>query len=320
MLQLRYSFTRHYENQGGDPAQNGTDLTALGFPASLAAQEVIKLLPFALFNDVNSGVGGTADYNTFRFASENSDFNATLTKTVGKHEVNFGFEYMKRFLNVGQPPAASGSYAFDISGTDQSVASQAGGSDFASFLAGIGTVPGSESDNYPNFTKDIFAAESSPYYASFIEDTFRPNKKITITAGVRWDIFGGRTERHNRLEYFNPAISNSVGGVTYTGAEIYSNAGTRSPFTTNLTNFGPRLGFSWQPVEHLVLRGGAGIYYGPSTHMVAGVGQDSDGFSSSTQWNATCFNADGNTTYNGTSGCLGAGRMIRREARRESTR
>ena len=44
VLQLRYSFTRHYENQGGDPAQNGFDITTLGFPSSLAAQEVYKLL------------------------------------------------------------------------------------------------------------------------------------------------------------------------------------------------------------------------------------------------------------------------------------
>jgi hypothetical protein len=308
VLQLRYSFTRHFENQGGDPAQNGTDLTALGFPASLAAQEVYKVLPFMLFNDVGGGVGGTADYNTFRYASENSDVSATLNKSLGKHEINFGFEYMKRFLNVGQPPAASGSYAFDLTGTNKFTASTVGGggSDFASFLAGIGTVPNTESGDYPNFTKDIFAAGSSPYYASFIEDTYRPTKTITITAGLRWDIFGGRTERHNRLEYFDPNASNSVGGVSYTGAEIYASSGARSPFATNLKDFGPRLGFSWQAMDHLVLRGGAGYYYGPSTHMVAGVGQDSDGFSSQTEWNATCYNSDGNTTYNGTSGCQGA--------------
>jgi hypothetical protein len=40
--------------------------------------------------------------------------------------------------------------------------------------------------------------------------------------------------------------------------------------------------------------------------MVAGVSQDSDGFSSNTQWNATCDNADGNTVYNGTATCTGA--------------
>jgi hypothetical protein len=308
-LQLRYSFTRHYENQGGDPRQVGFDITTLGFPSSLAAQEVYKLLPFVLFTDYNNGsdgIGGTADYNTFQYASENSDADISITKLKGKHEISAGFEYMKRFLNVGQPPAASGSYAFDISATDQTVSSATGGSDFASFLVGQGTVPGSESNYYPNFTKDLFAAESSPYYAAFVEDTYHLTKALTVTAGLRWDIFGGKTERHNRLEYFNPAATNSVSGVSYTGAEVYVNSGNRSPFTANLKDLAPRLALSWQPINHLVVRGGGGFYYGPSPHMVGGVGLDSDGFSADTQWNATCFNADGNTVINGTSACATA--------------
>ncbi len=124
MLQLRYSFTRHYENQGGDPGQNGFDITTLGFPASLAAAQVYKTLPIVFFNDLTnasgnpSGVGGTANYNTFVYASMNHDFSATLTKVVGKHELSFGAEYMKRFLNVGQPPASSGWYYFDCTATN----------------------------------------------------------------------------------------------------------------------------------------------------------------------------------------------------------
>ena len=306
VLQLRYSFTRHYENQGGDPSQIGFDITSLGFPASLASQEVYKLLPFVIFNDVGGGVGGTADYNTFLYASENSDASATVTKLLGKHEISTGFEYMKRFLNVGQPPAASGSYAFDISASDQSTAAGGGGSDFASFLLGMGTAPGTESGSYPNFTKDIFAAESSPYYAAFLEDTYHPLKTLTVTAGLRWDIFGGRTERHNRLEYYNPSAANSFNGVSYTGAEIYVDKNNRSPFVSNFKDLGPRLGFSWQPATRLVVRGGAGYYYGPSTHQPASASFDSDGFSSATQWDATCYNADGNTVYNGTSTCVGA--------------
>lgn len=295
VLQLRYSFTRHYENQGGDPRQVGFDITTLGFPSSLAAEEVYKLLPFVIFNDAGGGIGGTADYNTFQYASENNDANVSITKLWGKHEISAGFEYMKRLLNVGQPPAASGSYAFDISATDQTVSSASGGSDFASFLVGMGTTPGSESNSYPNFTKDLFAAEASPYYAAFVEDTYRPNKALTITAGLRWDIFGGKTERHNRLEYFNPAAKNAVDGVSYTGAEVYANSGSRSPFATNLKDFGPRLGFSWQPAARLVVSGGGGFYFGPSPHMVGGVGLDSDGFSADTTWNATAWNEDPNT-------------------------
>jgi hypothetical protein len=307
VLQLRYSFTRHYENQGGDPSQVGFDITSLGFPAALAAQEVYKLLPFVTFSDAGGGVGGTGDYNTFQYASENSDANASITKILGKHEISTGFEYLKRFLNVGQPPAPSGSYPFDITATDQSVANGGGGSDFASLLIGMGPAPGNgEEGGYPNFTKDIFAAESSPYYAAFVEDTYHPSKALTITAGLRWDIFGGRNERHNRLEYFDANATNTVAGVSYTGAEAYVTSGNRSPFETNLTNFGPRLGFAWQPAEHLAVRGGAGFYYGPSTQMVSSASFDSDGFASSTQWNATCYNADGNTVYNGSSSCVGA--------------
>ncbi len=297
VLQLRYSFTRHFENQGGPASYLNNDITAQGFPAALAAQVVYKQIPFMQFNDVGGGVGGTADYNNFRYASENSDVNATITKVIGKQEISTGVEWMKRYLNVGQPPAPAGTYAFDVSATDQSVASVNGGSDYASLLIGMGTEPGTENSNYPNFTKDVFAAESNPYYALFVEDTYHVSRALTITAGLRWDIFGGRNERYNRQEYFDPNAAGSASGVSYTGAEIYVNSNNRTPFTTNFHNFGPRLAIAWQPAEHLVVRGGFGFYYGPSTHNVASAGQNTDGFSSQTAWNATCYNGDGNTTF-----------------------
>jgi len=307
VLQLRYSFTRHYENQGGDPGQSAIDsLATLGFVTPTAADEVYKTLPYVNFDDVGGGIGGTANYNTFVYASENNDVSATLTKVVGKHEISAGFEYMKRFLNVGQPPAPSGAYAFDVSATDQSTANGGGGSDFASFLMGMGEQPGSEGNDAPNFTKDLFVAEASPYYAAFVQDTYHPNQTLTITAGLRWDIFGGKTERHNRLEYFDPSATDTVSNVAFKGAEVYSSSGNRSPFASNLKDFGPRLGFSWQPAKQLVIRGGGGFYFGPSVEMVGGAGLDSDGYSSATNWGATCYNADGNTVYNGTNQCAGA--------------
>jgi hypothetical protein len=310
VLQLRYSFTRHYENQGGDPQQDGFDITTMGFPPSLAAAQAYKTIPIAFFNDVGGGVGGTANYNTFIYASMNHDASATLTKVVGKNELSFGAEYMKRFLNVGQPPASSGWYYFDISATDQQTSpasgTTVGGSDFASFLLGMGSYPGNES---VNFTQDLFSANASPYYAAFAQDTYHLRHNLTITAGLRWDIFGGKTERHNRLEYFDPtavgtspAVGNFTGG-SFTGGEVFATSGHRSPFTTNWTNFAPRLGLSWQPEKHLVVRGGFGFYYGPSVHMVSGSLEDSDGYSTSNNWNATCLNLDGNTVFNSSNQC-----------------
>jgi hypothetical protein len=316
VLNLRYSFTRHHEAQQGQASYGSVNITSLGFPASLAAQQVIKQLPIMAFYDATSssgleGVGGTANFNLFFYASENSDANASLTKIHGKHEISFGFEWMKRYLNVGQPPSPAGFYAFDITATDQQTSpasgTTVGGSDYASLLIGMGSTPGNEQNINPNFTKDIFVAESNPYYAAFVEDTYHASKSLTITAGLRWDIFAGRNERSNRLEYFDPKATNTLNGVSYTGAEVYVNGSNRSPFTTNMHDFGPRLGFAWQPVQHFVVRGGAGFYYGPTLHNVASAGNDTDGFSSSTQWNATCVNSlSGNTFFNTNSGTCNA--------------
>ncbi len=290
VLELRYSFTRHYENQTGDPRQKGFDMTSLGFPASLAAQQVYQDIPFVGFSNTTSNLGSNP-YTTFRFASMNHDFIVTLTSTKGKHDLSAGFEFQKLFMNEGQPVAPSGSYSFDNTATS-STTFAGNGSDFASFLLGMGEAPGSESSN---FTKDIFGAQSNPYYASYIQDNYHLSRKLTVNLGLRWDIFGGRTERFNRLEYFDPAIQYSVNGVPLVGGEQFAGSGNRSPFTTNMRNFGPRVGFAYQPINRMVVRGGFGIFYGPSTQMVANSALNSDGFFAATTWNATAYNADNNT-------------------------
>ena len=81
VLQLRYSFTRHYENQGGDPRQSCVDDLPRWVRVAAAAEEVYKTLPFVIFNDAGGGIGGTANYNTFIYASENNDVSGTITKS-----------------------------------------------------------------------------------------------------------------------------------------------------------------------------------------------------------------------------------------------
>lgn len=291
-VQLRYSFTRHYEDQGNQ-AYSTNKITDQGFPSSLASAVIFPQLPFMGFADVGGGVGGTGDGNNFVVALENSDANVVVTKVSGRHQLSTGFEWMKRYANTTQPYSPAGQYAFNTSSTDQSVASGVGGSDYASLLIGMGMQPGGESSN---FQDSILAATSSPYYATFIEDTYHAAKNLNITAGLRWDIFGGANERHNRMEYFDPNATNTYNGVSYTGALIYSSSSHRSNNTTNLTNFGPRLAVSWQPVKNLVVRGGAGVYYGPSTEM-ATEDVSAAGYSSNTNWNSTCYNTDGNTVF-----------------------
>ncbi len=316
VLQLRYSFTRHYEDQTGDPRQAGFDITTLGFPQSLADEVLYQQIPTVSFGST-AMIGGTGNWDTFIFASENSDATATYTKVVGKHELSVGLEYQKKFMNIGQPPSPAGAYSFDNTATS-SVTYAGDGSDFASFLLGMGSTPGSESYN---FTKDVFAAEANPYWAGFFQDNFHLSHNLTLNYGVRWDIFGGRTERYDRQEYFDPNLQFTASSLPLTGGEKFVGSGARSPFDTNLSDFGPRLGFAWQPVQRLVVRGGAGIYLGPSTHMVANPSLNSDGFGTITNWNATEYNGDsvaydngnpnaipeGNSVFNSSSTCANPG-------------
>ncbi|MGH9534157.1 MAG: carboxypeptidase regulatory-like domain-containing protein [Terriglobales bacterium] len=291
LLQFRYSFTRHYENQTGDPRQEGFDGTSLGFPASIAAHSVYADIPLISFADATANLGSNA-YTTFKFAAMNHDASVTLTTLHGQHDLSFGFEFQEQLMNEGQPVAPSGWYQFDNTATSSvPFATDGSGTAFASFLLGMGEYPGFE---YDNFTTDIFGAEASPYYGAFVQDTYQVTPKLTLDVGLRWDIFGGRTERYNRLEYFDPSIQYTYDGVPLTGGEQFVQNG-QSPFLTNWANLGPRFGLSYQFLPNLLLRGGAGIYYGPSTEMVSNSELDSDGFVAATPWNATSLNADGNT-------------------------
>ncbi len=290
ILQLRYSFTRHYENQTGDPRQVGFDMTSLGYPASLAAEQTYNDIPIIYFGGATANLG-SEPWTTFHFATMNHDFIAALDTVHGRHDIQMGFEFEKQFMNDGQPVAPSGWYLFDNTATS-STTYAGDGSDFASFLLGMGSAPGGEWQNA--FTKDIFAAEANPYYAAYIQDNFHVSTNFTLDLGLRWDIFGGRTERYNRLESFDPTTQYTISGVPMTGGEQFVTDGD-SPFTTNMKDFGPRVGFSWQPIQNLVWHGGLGIFYGPSTHMVSNPSLNSDSFFSTTYWNATSVNADGNT-------------------------
>ena len=116
VLQLRYSFTRHFENQTGDPRQDNYNITTAGFPAALQQQVLFKQAPVMTFGTI-APIGGTGNDDTFIFASENSDASASITKLLGKHELSAGFEYQKKFMNIGQPDAPAGSYVFDTTAT-----------------------------------------------------------------------------------------------------------------------------------------------------------------------------------------------------------
>ena len=92
--------------------------------------------------------------------------------------------------------------------------------------------------------------------AFFVQDDWKVKPNLTINAGLRWEYFGGMTEKQGHLANLRLGQgANTLTGIRFAlgGAE----------FTAPKGNFGPQIGFAWTPdrMKKLVLRGGFGIGY-----------------------------------------------------------
>ena len=288
LLQVRASFTRHAELQPVSPLVTDYNMVKLGFPESLARQAVLATIPKMNIGGM-AGVGSRVSSTGFKFISHNYDAIVSLDKIIGRHRMKIGFEYQKHFINMGQPVAPSGQYNFDTTATSSKT--RAGnGYAYAAFLVGMGQ------ENTPAnaFTIDPFVAQSNPYYGLYFQDNFRLTTKLTLDFGVRWEVFGGRTERYDRHTYFDPNLANTVAGVAMKGGLVFPKD-NQSTFDTNLRDIGPRLGVAYRLTERTVLHTGGGIFFGPSAQAVANAGTNTDGFASRTRWNAVTTDSFGNT-------------------------
>ncbi|HVC46316.1 MAG TPA: carboxypeptidase regulatory-like domain-containing protein [Terracidiphilus sp.] len=93
--------------------------------------------------------------------------------------------------------------------------------------------------------------------AFFAQDDWKARPNLTINAGLRWEDFGGMTEKQGHLAN----LRLGSGANTLTGIKFVLGS---AEFTTPKYNFGPQLGFAWSPDQSsgkLVVRGGFGIGY-----------------------------------------------------------
>ena len=92
------------------------------------------------------------------------------------------------------------------------------------------------------------------YFAGYVQDDFSVSPKLTINAGLRYEVMTPQWERDNRLANFNPATTSLVqasGGSIFNKTQVH----------TDMKNFAPRLGFAYSVDPKTVLRAGYGLVY-----------------------------------------------------------
>jgi hypothetical protein len=267
LLNARLGFARTlfiFDNQG-----LGFRPSSLGLPVSI--DENVDRLMFPRFGvSGNVSLGGN-DHRYNAFMSYTAA--ASLTKVRGAHTLKGGFEGRMLRVNVWEARSA-GTFNFranETQGPNPTTASSTAGFGFASFLLGFGQPNDVLIQNWKNVASNSF------YWAFYAQDDWRVNSKLTLNLGLRYDIDVPRTERYDRMNYFDPdapsplaqqvpAFPNLAGGVVFVGVDGRS----RYQYNWDANNIAPRLGASYQLNDKTVVRAGYSHIFGPSNQGAQG--------------------------------------------------
>jgi hypothetical protein len=228
--------------------------------------------------------------NTFSWNTQNQmDFAITLTTAKGHHDLHFGLEYAYSAIAAAGPGRANGELSFTGQWTQQYVNRSSGlldGSGVADLLLGI------PYSGYIDYNNDSY--RSWPYYAGFVQDTWKVRPRFTLSLGFRYDVQLPFLERHNRinqgfdLSSVNPLSAQIIANwkslkASYDaqnpqylyppppsaiyGGRTFATPSNRRPYDTDWTDLQPRLGLAWNLTGRTVIRAGAGIFYRTATNM-----------------------------------------------------
>lgn len=121
------------------------------------------------------------------------------------------------------------------------------------------------------------ADTTSYYYAWYFADDWKVSRKLTLNLGFRYEVEVPRTERHNRMNYFDPNVPSPLAGPAglpgLTGGIVFVGVNGIGPlqFPIPWKEAAPRLGFAYELNHKTVLRGGAGVFYTPGATKAGGV-------------------------------------------------
>jgi hypothetical protein len=201
---------------------------------------------------------GTSSYSRTR--DRHWILNDAMNWQKGRHNFQFGGEYMRYLDHNFTPGVLSGSYSF--TGTFTSLPGIGStGSGLADLLLGVPATTGISTNNYE-------FRYLTNYASLYFQDDYKLTPKLTVNLGLRWEFDGPTSEMNGQNYSFNPSLvdptTGKLGAIQFAGIN-----GAPSHFVPNdYRGFLPRAGFAYSLFKDTVLRGGYGIYQLPSIGFV----------------------------------------------------
>jgi hypothetical protein len=232
----------NYGSTLGIPGLNGSDIRDSGFPDT----------NFSVY----TGMGVPSWMPLFR-TDETYTTSHKMTYTKGAHEIRFGVDLVRHHLNHWQPELSAGGPRgyFNFSGgittsADPGAAAANQFNSYAQFLLGL-------SDNTQKGEQYILMTGREWQFGSFIQDRWQVRRNLTVTVGVRYELYPLMTRSNDKgIESYDPTTNDVMMGGR---GSVPEDAGV----TVSHKLFAPRAGIAWRLDDKTVIRTGYGLNYDP---------------------------------------------------------
>ena len=192
------------------------------------------------------GIGSTTPN---LIGSQNRQLVTDLTWIRGKHTAKLGINFSFLQSSLINPQDAQGVFAFDGSYTRNPKTAREGNS-VADLLLGFPFQAQTSTFAYMN--------QRTPFYDFYAQDEWRVTSKLTVNAGVRYELHLPWVETRNLWANFD--IDTDPTRPTLVVAKDGSRD-DRATIRTDANDLSPRIGFAYRLGDKMVMRGGYGIYY-----------------------------------------------------------
>jgi outer membrane receptor protein involved in Fe transport len=233
----------NFGEQLGIPGLNGPDIRQSGFPDITFDTNTNYYTQF-----------GVPNWMPLFRTDETYTNSEAFTWTKSAHELRFGFDLVRHHLNHWQPELSDGGPRGALDFNGQTTTLNGGESAnqynaYAQFLL-------SYSNEVQKGEQYILMTGREWQFGWYAQDRWQVSPKLTVTAGLRYELYPLMTRAASGIERYDPNTNN-----VYLGGR--GNVPEDVGITVSHKLFAPRAGIAYRLGDKTVIRSGYGLNYDP---------------------------------------------------------